>query len=316
MSGGDFGRSVRTLFGGRRKRTAIGACIGVALVGIGLGLLLGPRGATPRVLGVSHPATKVAAATAPAETPSDSPEPTPEVTPDATPSASPDAGVGPTAVPSTPAATPAPAPTALLDPTSFGFGDQNVGEGKGTIYVRLWSTGPLPLHVASLSVAGPFQVDPNPCAGSTLVQGQNCPIGIRFAPTHTGAVSGTVTVTDDASPPTQTIPVTGVGTEAGAQFSVSSIAFKGPAPGPQTVTITSTGSGYLSVMDLRFNDGTTHFGVTNGTCIGGHAPGTTCTFQVNTIGAEPSSATPYSSLLVVYTDAGSPGQTIPLSWAP
>ena len=318
MSGGDFGRTVKGWFAGRRKRRAVGACIGVAVVGIALGLLLGPRGATTRALGVSYPANRVAAATAPATTPSGSPEPTPDATPDATPSPSPDAGVVPAPVQSSaPAATPAPGPTVLLDPASFDFGKQNIAEGKGTIDVRLWNTGPLPLHVANLSAAGPFQVDPSPCAGSTLNQGQNCPIGIRFAPTQTGPVSGTITVTDDASPPTQTIPVTGVGTSPGAQFSVTSIAFKGAAPGPQTVTITSTGSGNLSVMLVRFSDSTTNFGVSDVNCVGGHAPGTTCTVQVAATGPPPGAGTQYGATLQIYTDAGGPTpQLIPVSWAP
>ena len=307
----------------RRGRVVAGMCIGVAVLGIAGGTVVGlTRGQpTTRVLGASHETGQVADTTAPAETPSGTGGITPVATPGATPGPTPGAtrGLTNTAAPASqrtaPTASPAPAPIASLDLSAMDFGSENVGENNGTHYVNLRNSGGPPLHVVAASAGGPFQVVASPCVGATLTQGQNCPIGIEFQPTDTGPVSATLTVTDDSSPPTQTMSLSGVGTEAGMSLSQTSLAFRGRGGSAQTVTMTSTGSGDLNVLFMLFDKSTPNFAVIADSCVGGHPPGTQCTFQVEA--TPPAGASAYSATLLIYDDAtGNAPQTISLSWRP
>lgn len=295
----------------RRKRWIAAACAAVAVLGITggvLGLTEPGGGKTPAAIaGVS--ARVFGAITTPQ---AQSPQATPNVSPSAAPTPAADSGA-----PAGGAATaaPPPAPFASLNVTALNFGSQNIGESNGVHFVTLTNQGSPVLHVRSVaSSAASFSLDEGACGGATLAAGQSCPIGIRFAPTSAGAVSGTVTVTDDASPPTQTVSVTGTGTVAGASVSATSLSFSGQPTTPVTVTITSTGSGPLNILDMFVTGATPNFVVLSNTCIGGHPTGTKCTFQVNA--APPSGATtPFQATLQIYDDAGG-GQSITLSWTP
>ena len=302
---------IGAVFADRKKRWIVGACGAVAVLGIAGGVLgLTGGGASKAPIAAAGVSARVfGAQTTPA---AQSPQATPDATPAATdtPAAGSDTAGGGAAT-----VAPAPAPVASLNVPALDFGSQNIGESNGVHFVTLTNHGSPALHVRSVaSSAASFALEEGDCGGATLAAGQSCPIGIRFSPTSAGPLSGTITVTDDASPPTQTLSLRGTGTVAGASVSATSLAFSGQPAAPVTVTVTSTGSGPLNILDIVVTGPTPNFVVLSNTCIGGHPPGTQCTFQVNA--APPSgTTTPYQATLEIYDDPGA-GQSITLSWTP
>ncbi|MBV8528077.1 MAG: choice-of-anchor D domain-containing protein [Candidatus Dormibacteraeota bacterium] len=303
---------VGAIFRDRRKRAIAGACATVAVLGMAAGVLVGPvRGGSGRS---PAPLSRVSARVSDATT--SAPAPTSDGTPEATaaPTSSPAAdqtGLGGGSA----TAAPAPVPAASLEATALDFGAENVGESNGIHFLHLANPGGPALRVRSITTsADSFQLDEGACSGETLQSGQTCPIGIRFTPTAAGPLTATLTVTDDASPPTQTVRLSGTGTAAAASIDPTSIAFSGSSTGPVTVTMRSTGTGNLDVLDMVVTGPTPHFAISANTCISGHAPGTRCTFEVNA--TPPIGAAAYRATLVIYDDAGGGSQSIALSWAP
>ena len=103
-------------------------------------------------------------------------------------------------------------PAAAIAPLSLTFGSQTIGTASAAQPVIIASTGTASLAIASivLSDTADFQMASN-CPLS-LAPNTNCSLGITFAPSNVGSISGTVTVTasDGGSP--HTIQLSGTGT--------------------------------------------------------------------------------------------------------
>jgi hypothetical protein len=88
-----------------------------------------------------------------------------------------------------------------------------VARGKTvTSTVTLKNGGTAPLNISNIAIGGtgPFAISGQTC-GATLAQGASCSVTVRFAPTTVGASTGTLTFTDDATPGTQTVSLSGTG---------------------------------------------------------------------------------------------------------
>src|SRR5208337_4849137 len=66
------------------------------------------------------------------------------------------------------------------------------------------------LSITSITVSGDFS-QTNTC-GSSVAASASCTLSVTFTPTTTGSRSGSVTLSDNASPATQTVSLTGTGT--------------------------------------------------------------------------------------------------------
>lgn len=107
-------------------------------------------------------------------------------------------------------------PTASLSATSLSFGNQAVGTAGASQSVTLTNNGGLPLLISSIAVTGTDATSfafASSC-GSTLAAGANCTIHGHFAPATTGALTASVTITDNASGSPQTIALTGTDSKA------------------------------------------------------------------------------------------------------
>ena len=101
----------------------------------------------------------------------------------------------------------------------------------GTLTATVKNSGNTPLTIASLALSGnSFQIDANAttCSASTTVAvGSTCTIGVFFAPRATGAITGTLTLTDNA-----------LNTTAATQvFALSGGAYITPVTKNPTVTV-------------------------------------------------------------------------------
>ena len=140
------------------------------------------------------------------------------------------------------------APGVSLSTSELQFGGQLVTTTSQAQTVILTNTGSAPLAIDSVHSSLNFTHTTN-CAG-TIPAGSSCSINIFFAPTTTGSLIGTITVTDSAG--TQTIHLQGLGHSAGLTVKPSFAIF-GAQPvnstsQAQTLTAKNTGT---TPMTLR-----------------------------------------------------------------
>ena len=110
-----------------------------------------------------------------------------------------------------------------LAPTALVFPAQESLSASTAMNVTLTNDGNADLTISSIAVAGPFS-QTNTC-GSSVSMGQNCSISVVFNPTAAGPGTGSLTVTDNAagaSSATQTVALSGTGTDFGIEISPGS----------------------------------------------------------------------------------------------
>jgi hypothetical protein len=116
-------------------------------------------------------------------------------------------------------AAPPPGPAVTLTPAGLTFASQTVGTTSAAQTSTLQNTGMAPLTISNVGVAGTNATDfaqTNNCSTSpsTLAAGASCTISVTFTPGASGARSGTVTITDNASGSPHVLNLTGTGATA------------------------------------------------------------------------------------------------------
>jgi Abnormal spindle-like microcephaly-assoc'd, ASPM-SPD-2-Hydin len=101
-------------------------------------------------------------------------------------------------------------PTVSFSTNTLSFGDETVGTTSAPLPVTLTNSGTAPLTISGITASANF-AETNNC-GSTLAAAANCTINVTFTPTTSGALSGTISVTDNASGSPQTVSLSGTGT--------------------------------------------------------------------------------------------------------
>ena len=199
-------------------------------------------------------------------------------------------------------------PAVSLSSTSLTFASQVVGVSSSSQAVTLQNTGTSTLTISSITVSGPFS-QTNTC-GSSLAAGASCSIEVTFKPIATGTSTGTMTVTDNASPPTQTVSLTGLGAGPAVSLSPTSLTFPAQkvltSSSPQTVTLKNTGNALLCISSIR---GSGAFSETN-TCGSTVAAGASCSIAVI---FKPIAAGITAGTLTVTDNASPASQTVSLT---
>jgi trimeric autotransporter adhesin len=242
-------------------------------------------------------------------------------------------------------------PAATLTPNPLAFGNQTAGTASAAMAAVLTNTSSTALSISGITLsgtpAGEFALSTgNSACNSTsgLAANASCNIWVTFKPTSTGPYTSTLTVTDNASPTTQAISLTGTGTAPAAPVAtltpstygfpnqavgttsaaaVFTLSNKGNAPLTNIVPTIGTGSSLptvqphsaKSIRAVKANgngssDGI--FTVTTGSnaCGSTLAAGSTCSIYV-TFG--PTAALPYVATLSVADNAANTPQTSALS---
>ena len=204
-------------------------------------------------------------------------------------------------------------PAASLSPASLTFSDQNVGTRSAPQAATLSNTGNAPLALSSITIAGADSGDfaqTNNC-GSSLAAGAHCTISVTFTPATTGTRTATLAVSDNASGSPQQVSLTGTGTRPAASVSPTSVLFVlpqlvGTTSAPQTVTLSNTGTGTLTISSIAISGGNSgDFAQTNN-CGSSVAPGASCSISVT---FAPTGILVRTSTLVITDNAsGSPQQ--------
>lgn len=103
-------------------------------------------------------------------------------------------------------------PGVSLAPLNVSFGSWGVGLNSPVQTVTLTNNGGLPLAITSTAVTGDFAIASSTC-GSTLAAGSACNFVLLFSPSAAGARNGVLTLVDNAPRGTQSVSLSGTGTD-------------------------------------------------------------------------------------------------------
>lgn len=196
-----------------------------------------------------------------------------------------------------------------LSPSSLTFSSQTVGTTSPAQTVTLTNAGSVPLTITSITASANFS-QTNTC-GTTIAAGGACIITVTFAPTITGTLTGNVSVADNVAGSPQTVSLSGTGTSApGISLSPTSLTFGNQSVDTtspvQTVTLTNTGSGPLTITTIST---TGNYSQTN-TCGGSVAAGANCAISV---AFTPTSSGTNLGTVVITDNASSSPQSVTLT---
>ncbi len=200
-----------------------------------------------------------------------------------------------------------------LTPSSLAFGNQSVGTTSAAKVTTLQNNQRVPLTITGISTSGDFaQTSTCPLSPNTLGAGASCTISVTFTPLAVGALTGTLTVSDNAPNTPQTAQLSGTGT-APVSLSPASLSF-----GNQVFSTTSAGK----TVTLK-NTQTVPLTISSVSTSGDFAQTSKCPLSPNTLGAgasctisvtfTPTALGTRTGTLTITDNAGTSPQTVSLS---
>ncbi len=175
----------------------------------------------------------------------------------------------------------------LVNPAAIAFPNTNVGASSGIRNVNVNNTTAASVAIGAPAITANFTIVGNTCPAN-LGPGLGCVISIRFVPSTTGPLIGTLTVNDAADPLGQIVNLSGTGTQPIINVSPGAFDFGAVTRGisfalapTTTFTVTNNGTGPLTAM-TRTMSGSTDFGIAPllSTCGFALNPGANCTITV------------------------------------
>ena len=174
------------------------------------------------------------------------------------------------------------APTDTLSPTSISFPATASGQVSAIVPLTITNDGDEKLAVNSITISPGFE-QTSDCA--SIAAHTNCVVSVQFAPTQTGAATGTLTINDALR--VQTVALSGTGLQP-ASFSVSPASLDFPqqsigvASAPQTVTVTNSGGVAMADVGLQLTGpGAADYTIGAKSCGSTLNSGDHCTVQIS-----------------------------------
>lgn len=209
---------------------------------------------------------------------------------------------------------------ATVSPTSLSWNWVTAGGKGGQKTATLTNGNSSAITISSIALGGSnpgdFQIYSKTC-GTSLAASASCSVSIVFAPTTTGSRTAKLTFTDSDSTSPQTVALSGTGTSAGNNLTVSpsSLSFGsygvGSTSGAQQAYIyngSSVTDTFSSISISGTNAG--DFSISSKTCGTSIAPPTTCSVSVV---FKPAAAGARSATLTLTDSAANSPQTVALS---
>lgn len=171
-------------------------------------------------------------------------------------------------------------PIISVTPANLNFSNQDLNTSSATQTITVKNTGSAGLTISSIKVTGDFAETDNCAAG--VAAAASCAISVSFTPTVAGSRTGSVTISDNATPATQTVTLSGTGASAPtvtvAPTSLNTFSSQpvGTTSSAQTVTVTNSGTANLTITSIA---ATGAFRETN-TCPASLAPQANCVISV------------------------------------
>ena len=187
-------------------------------------------------------------------------------------------------------------PSVSLSANSLSFGTIQVGNVSGGQSLIVTNTGQAPLRITAVIMngtnAGDFLKTGDTCGNAIIEPGNFCSIGIIFRPTAAGVRIASLILVDDAAGSPREITLTGTGLTGAVGLSTPSLDFGGwtistpeksyPASSTQTLTVTNTGQGSLTLGSVAVTGpNTADWLLLANTCVNATvAPGSNCQIGV------------------------------------
>jgi hypothetical protein len=173
-----------------------------------------------------------------------------------------------------------------IAPPSLNFGDTPVNQTSASQLVTLSNNGTQPITINSIVASAGFGVASTTCT-ATLNGGQSCTVSVNFAPTATGVVNGSLTVSSNAAGSPHGVSLTGRGVAGVLSIAPTSLTYSdqlvGTASVSQSVTVTNTGNLAVTFNSVATNNA--EFNITSNTCSGSLAIGANCSVAVRFVPA-------------------------------
>jgi hypothetical protein len=141
------------------------------------------------------------------------------------------------------------APLITTSPATVGFGSVTIGSPNSQT-IRINNTGTAPLTISQATVTGTGFAISGLTVPANIAAGGNTTFNVTFAPNSAGAVSGSISLTNNSATSPLSIPLTGTGVAATLLLnaSTSSLSFGNVNVGSNsTLTVTLTNAGNSSV---------------------------------------------------------------------
>jgi len=180
-------------------------------------------------------------------------------------------------------------PAALLNSMSFNFGSLSVGQTTNPQTLTILSNGGQTLALSSFTLtganAGDFAITSNTCPAA-LSPGQSCFVLISFTPSAAGARAAALVIADNASPPTETVQLSGTGLAPAPAVSLTpaSLDFGSIAQGTGTslsISVKNSGNAILHISNVSLGGADANdFSSSSPTCSAAIPTNSTCTISV------------------------------------
>ena len=178
------------------------------------------------------------------------------------------------------------APTVTISPSSLTFPNEAVSMSSSPEVATLTNTGTVQLNITSIALTGnnPGDYAETNACGETLAVGSSCNFTVTFTPTTTGSRKASVTITDNTSHGSQTVNLSGAGSNAAVNLSPSSLIFASQSVGitsaAQQVILTNTSSVQLNITSIALTGSDPSVYAQTNNCGSSVAAGGTCTFLI------------------------------------
>jgi len=135
-----------------------------------------------------------------------------------------------------------------LTPANLQFSGVPVGGSSAAQTVTLSNQGNASLNISNVEISGDFS-QTNNCPG-VLSAGDSCTANVKFAPTASGNLSGSLTITDSGSGSSQSVALAGSGSDFALTTSSSSTSVKAGATATFALTVSPIGGSFTSPIQL------------------------------------------------------------------
>lgn len=144
------------------------------------------------------------------------------------------------------------APAAALLPAALSFPAQAVGTPGAAQTVEVVDLGSTSLTVSNATTTGDFSVQDG-CTSVVTAAGGTCALQVTFTPTAVGTRTGTLTITDNSAGSPRTVQLTGVGGQAAATLTPTTLSFSQAinTTGSSQVTLDNPGTIPLQISTVQ-----------------------------------------------------------------
>jgi hypothetical protein len=169
-----------------------------------------------------------------------------------------------------------------VSPAQLTFAPTVIGANSAAQTVTVSNTSSSQASQLVLAASAGFALTQNTCT-ATLAGGLNCSVGVVFAPTAVGAVTGSLSVTSVSIGNAATVELTGTGAAAAAiQVTPATVSFPTTGVGlaSNVINVTVTNTGIVNPLSSLAVTVPVGFQLVSNTCAATLGPGLSCTVGV------------------------------------